>query len=67
LKTGDVDLVVEAAHLANAREQIGTVFASLGFDHAGRHWTRGDLFARCPRSRWKIPRSWYASDLTSSG
>lgn len=48
LKTGDIDLVIEAAHLEDARERIGAVFDSLGFERAGRHWKRRDLFVEVP-------------------
>ena len=48
LKTGDVDVVIEASHLADARARIGAVFDTLGFERAGRHWRRGDLFVEVP-------------------
>lgn len=52
--SGDIDLVVEAgqpAALGNVRERAGGVFASLGFESTGRHWTKGELFVEVP-STW---------------
>lgn len=47
-KSGDIDLVIEELRGAAGRERLDPVFAGLGFEKAGRHWRRGDLFVEVP-------------------
>lgn len=46
--SGDIDLVIEAVHSTGVRDRAAQVFAELGFEKSGRHWTKGDLFVEVP-------------------
>lgn len=47
-KSGDIDLVIEELRGTAHRERLDPVFDGLGFEKAGRHWRRGDLFVEVP-------------------
>jgi hypothetical protein len=51
--SGDIDLVVERLRYDAA--QIESVFESLGFERAGRHWRMGDLFVEVPSTTLSDP------------
>lgn len=49
--SGDIDLIIEATGsqgTRSIRERAAAVFAELGFEKSGRHWTKGDLFVEVP-------------------
>lgn len=54
-KSGDIDLVIESLSGINQRERLDPVFTELGFEKAGRHWTRGDLFVEVPSQLMEDP------------
>jgi hypothetical protein len=51
--SGDMDLVVE--RLRYEAPQRESVFESLGFERAGRHWKMGDLFVEVPSTTLSDP------------
>jgi hypothetical protein len=54
--SGDLDLVVE--RIRPDAGSLESVFASLGFQRYGRHWTIGDLFVEVPSTRLSDPAEW---------
>jgi hypothetical protein len=54
-KSGDIDLVIEELRGVSNRERLNPVFADLGFQKAGRHWRRGDLFVEVPSQFMEDP------------
>ena len=56
--SGDMDLIIEASSRQDTRpirERASDVFADLGFQKAGRHWTKGDLFVEVPATSLDDP------------
>jgi len=55
-KSGDLDLVIQdVKRPSGVRERAGAVFETLGFQRAGRHWKRDDLFVEIPSTEVDEP------------